>query len=87
MFHYDARLALWAVLLTLAYIALSLLLTLLRLRQERRLAGSSGRLNDTLLQLILGVAKLRLAAGEERAFARWATLSRRAAAIGLPPSG
>ena len=74
MFHYEARLALWAALLTLVYIALSLLLTLLRLRQERRLAELSGRLNDTLLQLILGVAKLRLAAGEERAFARWAAL-------------
>ncbi len=74
MFYYDARLALWAALLTLAYIALSLLLTLLRLRRERRLADLTGQLNDCLLQLILGVAKLRLAASEERAFARWARL-------------
>ena len=70
MFYYDARLALWAALLTLVYSALSLLLTLLRLRRERRLAELTGQLNDRLLQLILGVAKLRLAAGEERAFAR-----------------
>lgn len=74
MFFYDVRLALWAALLTLVYLVLSLVLSYLRLRQERPLAALTGKLNNTLLQLILGVAKIRLAAGEDRAFARWASL-------------
>lgn len=74
MFFYDARLAVWAGLLTLVYILLSLALSYLRLRQERPHAALTGKLNNGLLQLILGVAKIRLAAAEDRAFARWADL-------------
>jgi NHLM bacteriocin system ABC transporter ATP-binding protein len=74
MFAYDTRLALWAGLLTLVYVALSLLLAMLRLRRERPLAQITGRVNNRILQLILGVAKIRLAAAEDRAFARWARL-------------
>ena len=74
MFFSDVRLALWAALLTLVYLLLSFVLSYLRLRQERSLAALTGKLSNTLLQLILGVAKIRLAAGEDRAFARWASL-------------
>jgi len=73
MFFYDAQLALWASLLTVIYLLLSFLISYLRLLQERPLAHLSGQINNTLLQLILGVAKIRLAAAEDRAFARWAT--------------
>lgn len=74
MFYYDTRLALWAALLISVYCVLSMLLGYLRLRQERPLAALTGKLNNSLLQLILGVTKIRLAAGEDRAFARWASL-------------
>lgn len=74
MFYYDTRLALWVSLLTVIYLLLSFLISYLRLLQERPLANISGKLNNTLLQLILGVAKIRLAAAEDRAFARWATM-------------
>lgn len=74
MFFYDNSLALWASLLTVVYVALSASLSYLRLVQERSLATLTGKLNNTLLQLILGVAKIRLAAAEDRAFARWAML-------------
>jgi NHLM bacteriocin system ABC transporter ATP-binding protein len=74
MFYYDTRLALWAALLISVYCVLSMLLGYLRLRQERPLAELTGKLNNSLLQLILGVTKIRLAAGEDRAFARWASL-------------
>lgn len=70
MFYYDAWLAFAALLLTLLYLALSALITGLRLRQEQQLARLNGRLLNLLLELILGVAKIRLAAGEERAFSR-----------------
>ncbi|WP_295543588.1 NHLP bacteriocin export ABC transporter permease/ATPase subunit [uncultured Thiohalocapsa sp.] len=74
MFAYDVRLALWAALVTAVYVCLSLLLAYLRLRRERVLAEVTGQVNNRLLQLILGVAKIRLAAAEDRAFARWANL-------------
>jgi ATP-binding cassette subfamily C protein len=74
MFYYDARLALWASLLMAIYLLLSFFISYRRLLQERPLANLSGELNNTLLQLILGVTKIRLAAAEDRAFARWATL-------------
>jgi hypothetical protein len=74
MFYYDTRLALWAALLISVYCVLSMLLGYLRLRQERPLAELTGKLNNSLLQLILGETKIRLAAGEDRAFARWASL-------------
>lgn len=74
MFAYDARLALWAALVALAYVLLSVFLAYLRLRRERVLAALTGQVNNALLQLILGVAKIRLAAAEDRAFARWAGL-------------
>lgn len=70
MFYYDAWLAFAALLLTLLYLGLSALITALRLRQEQCLASLNGRLLNILLELILGVAKIRLAAAEERAFAR-----------------
>ena len=74
MFFYDARLAWWATLLTAVYLLLSVLISHRRLVLERPLAQLGGELNNTLLQLILGVAKIRLAAAEDRAFARWARL-------------
>ncbi|EIC22725.1 NHLM bacteriocin system ABC transporter, ATP-binding protein [Thiorhodovibrio frisius] len=73
MFYYDARLALWALVLTLVYLILSLVISYLRLRQERALAGLMGDFSNILLHLILGVAKIRLAAAEDRAFARLAS--------------
>ena len=74
MFYYDVWLAFWAMLLALAYLASSLLITYFRLRRERLVAQMTGTLSHLLLQMILGAAKIRLAAAEERAFARWATL-------------
>lgn len=72
MFAYDAALALWASLAVLFYVLCSALLLRLRLRHERPLAAINGTINSTLLQLILGVSKIRLCAAEDRAFARWA---------------
>ena len=74
MFLYDARLALWSSLVVLVYVLGSILLLVQRLRHERPLAALMGEINSTLLQLILGVTKIRLAAAEDRAFARWASL-------------
>ena len=73
MMYYDWRLGLWAVLLTLLYTVLTLIFIGLQLRQERNLARLDGQLQSLVLQLVMGIVKIRLSASEDRAFARWAT--------------
>lgn len=74
LLYYDWRLGLWAVLLTALYAWTSLFLIWMQLRQERRLAQLDGRVQSMTLQLVSGIAKIRLSASEDRAFARWANL-------------
>ena len=72
LLYYDWRLGLVAVLLTFLYTVLFLLLVWLQLRQERDLARMDGQLQSLALQLVTGIAKIRLSASEDRAFSRWA---------------
>jgi len=72
MFVYDSGLALWATLLTILYALFSLGFAWMRLRHERPLANLEGDINGAILQMVLGIAKIRLSASEDRAFARWA---------------
>ncbi len=72
LLYYDWRMGLWAVLITFVYAGATLTLTLLRLARERPLARLGGELQSMLLQFVGGIAKIRLAASEDRAFARWA---------------
>ncbi len=74
LLYYDWRLGLWAVLLTALYAWTSLFLIWMQLRQERRLAQLDGRVQSMTLQLVSGIAKIRLSASEDRAFSRWAAL-------------
>lgn len=72
LMYYDWKMGLWAVLITFVYAIATLALTLMRLARERPLAKLNGELQSMLLQLISGIAKIRLSASEDRAFARWA---------------
>lgn len=72
MFVQDGALALAAVGLALLLGLATILLAAVRLRHERQVAIMTGRLQGLLLQLAAGIAKLRLAAAETRAFARFA---------------
>lgn len=74
MVFYSPLLAVAAVGLILAIVAATSLLAMLRVRVETAQSGTGGRIASTLLQLGMGVGKLRLAAAEERAFLRWARL-------------
>lgn len=89
LLYYDTRMGLWALAITAVYAAASLALALMRLARERPLASLDGALQSMMLQFISGIGKLRLAASEDRAFARWAVryaqsegLRARATAIG-----
>ncbi|WP_159995563.1 NHLP bacteriocin export ABC transporter permease/ATPase subunit [Roseomonas sp. 18066] len=79
MAWYSPALTLVALACLLVLLVPGIVLGWLRLRQERdvvRLAGDSAGL---LLQLATGIAKLRLAAAEHRAFLRWSRLQARLA--------
>ncbi|MGB7480615.1 MAG: NHLP bacteriocin export ABC transporter permease/ATPase subunit, partial [Burkholderiaceae bacterium] len=72
LLYYDWKMGLWALLVTVLYAGATLLLALLRLTRERPLARLGGELQSMLLQFVGGIAKIRLSASEDRAFARWA---------------
>ena len=72
LFAYDLSIALWASAAVVVYGVISVWLIHLQLQANRPLAQLQGDINGLLLQLVLGVSKIRLAAAEDRAFARWA---------------
>ncbi|MFO0910154.1 MAG: NHLP family bacteriocin export ABC transporter peptidase/permease/ATPase subunit [Isosphaeraceae bacterium] len=77
LFIIDWRLAL----LVVALIGIPSLATVLALpalwRKQRALAAAQGRISALLLVLLGGIARLRVAGAERRAFARWASHYRR----------
>jgi NHLM bacteriocin system ABC transporter ATP-binding protein len=72
LFSYDGTLALVALLLTVINLLVILVFGWQQLRRERELATQHGYMSSLALQLLNGIAKLRVAGGESRAFARWA---------------
>ncbi|HKV11786.1 MAG TPA: NHLP bacteriocin export ABC transporter permease/ATPase subunit [Thermoanaerobaculia bacterium] len=72
LFYYSARLALVATGLVLLLAAVTLGLTWLQLRHQREILHVQGKIASLLFGLIHGIAKLRVAGAEARAFARWA---------------
>jgi NHLM bacteriocin system ABC transporter ATP-binding protein len=72
LFYYDPHLAWFAVGLVAIAVVVALVNAARQLRLQRPLAELHGKLEGLVLQLINGVAKLRVAAAEQRAFARWA---------------
>ncbi|MGE3804428.1 MAG: NHLP bacteriocin export ABC transporter permease/ATPase subunit [Gemmataceae bacterium] len=74
LYYYSSRLALWAC----AAIALGLLITLLavafQVRFQRSVTSLQGTISSLMLQFLVGISKLRIAAAESRAFANWARL-------------
>ncbi|MGE0543540.1 MAG: NHLP bacteriocin export ABC transporter permease/ATPase subunit [Dehalococcoidia bacterium] len=72
LFYYDAGLALVAALLTMITLAVTALIGYLQLQYQRRLSTVRGQILGTVLQFIMGIAKLRVAGAESRAYAVWA---------------
>ncbi|XGV94301.1 MAG: NHLP bacteriocin export ABC transporter permease/ATPase subunit (plasmid) [Leptolyngbya sp. BL-A-14] len=71
MFVYSWQLALIACVLAFITVFVTIVSSILNLRQVRPLQQLDGLLLGLTVQLINGVAKLRVAAAEERAFAYW----------------
>lgn len=74
LLYYSGRLALVALGLALMQALVMLVAALLQLRLQRHLLDVAGRVRSVALELVEGIAKLRVAAAEERAFARFARL-------------
>ena len=72
LFYYSRRLALVATGLVVVLLATTGLLTWLQVRRQRELLALQGRIASLVLGVIGGIAKLRVAGAERRAFALWA---------------
>jgi ATP-binding cassette subfamily C protein len=72
LFYYSPRLALWASLLLVAAIGVTLAVGRAQTRWERMVAAVQNRLAGYVLQTLSSVSKLRVAAAETQAFAIWA---------------
>ncbi|MEM9736360.1 MAG: ATP-binding cassette domain-containing protein, partial [Pseudomonadota bacterium] len=85
LLFYDTRLALLALALVLGYVAAVAVSRILQMKSLREAAELDGKIANLTYETLEGVAKLRSAAAEHRAMARWAevyTAERRAAERG-----
>lgn len=73
LFYYSWPLALVASGLLLVLVLVTVGLSYLRVRRVRLVVEGQGKLMGLILQLMTGIAKLRGAGAERRAFIRWAT--------------
>lgn len=74
LFYYSWRLALVALGVSLVAIVLTGILSLAQIPHQRSLMRDFGKVEGVTYQMLVAVAKLRVAAAEARAFARWAGL-------------
>ncbi len=72
LFWYEWRLALVTLGLSLIGIVVAIFSSMMQIRYQRVLNDIEGHISGMLLQLISGIAKLRVAGVEDRAFAAWA---------------
>ncbi|MCC7423974.1 MAG: NHLP bacteriocin export ABC transporter permease/ATPase subunit [Planctomycetaceae bacterium] len=72
LYWYDVRLANLALLLYLAVIAVTVVATLAQLDLERKSYHVRGRVAGIILQLLTGIARIRVAGAENRAIDYWA---------------
>jgi NHLM bacteriocin system ABC transporter ATP-binding protein len=73
LFWYSAKLAWIAIILVVILLVLTTIGSMFRLHYERQLAEGAGKIAGTVLQLLLGISKLRAAGAEGRAFSLWAS--------------
>jgi NHLM bacteriocin system ABC transporter ATP-binding protein len=72
LFYYDSHLALLACGLTIVTLLVGFLTIYKQLKYQRELYDTQGKISGMVLQLVTGISKLRVAAAEARAFAKWA---------------
>ena len=74
LFHLDVPLAALAAAFAALAVLVQVTLGLQVIRRERSALALQGRLSGLVQQMLCGIAKLRMAAAEARAFCRWSSL-------------
>ncbi|QJR35356.1 NHLP bacteriocin export ABC transporter permease/ATPase subunit [Gemmatimonas groenlandica] len=74
LLHYSVPLAMLCVGILLVNLAVSVVVSRWSMRYVREQLDTAGKLSGLLLELFHGIAKLRVAAAEPRAFARWSAV-------------
>jgi NHLM bacteriocin system ABC transporter ATP-binding protein len=72
LFYYSWRLALLACGLVAVAFLVSVTIGFFQVRYQRQIFKLRGRISGLILQLVVGIAKLRMAGAENRAFGSWA---------------
>lgn len=72
LFYYDSKLAWMAILLGFIAMAFMIVIGLLKLKYDRKIAENQGELQGFLFEFLSGITKIRLTGGEKRIFALWA---------------
>jgi NHLM bacteriocin system ABC transporter ATP-binding protein len=72
LFYYSPAVAVAALGLVLIVLVVIVACGVLRVRYQRQIEECHGKLAAMLFQFVTGIAKLRVAAAEDRAFAQWA---------------
>jgi ABC-type bacteriocin/lantibiotic exporter with double-glycine peptidase domain len=72
LFYYSIQLAIVGIVLTLISLVVPILCLVLQLKYQRPLYDLVGKIQAFNLQVINGIAKLRISAAEKRMFHRWA---------------
>jgi NHLM bacteriocin system ABC transporter ATP-binding protein len=72
MLFYSVKLTIFALIISLIAVIFTWICGSILLKQQRQQEELSGQIQGLTIQLINGVAKLKVAAAEERAFATWA---------------
>lgn len=72
LFHYDVKMALAAAVLALIPMLATVGVGVVQVRRQRILLRVQGRLTGSVLQIINGISKFRMAGAEKRAFFLWA---------------
>jgi NHLM bacteriocin system ABC transporter ATP-binding protein len=83
LLRYSPALTLVSVLIVALTVLLSAVSTRRIIRQSRREQELGGALSGLLLELLRGIAKLRVAAAESRAFARWSAIVQEQQRVGF----
>ncbi|MCI4670059.1 MAG: NHLP bacteriocin export ABC transporter permease/ATPase subunit [Bacteroidia bacterium] len=72
LFYYDPKLAWIGVGMAVLAVAFVLIIGMLKLRYDRRIAESEGQIQGYLFELLSGISKVRITGAEKRLFAIWA---------------
>ena len=72
MFYYSSRLAVTGAVLIAIALGIELLVCRSQFGAQRRVQALRGEIGGLILQVILGIGKIRTAGAETRAFTRWA---------------